>query len=319
VTRKPGATRKPKPKVSKGALSTPLNEPLPDWVLLWKAPFFCLDDRMHTDETWAPACREMAKSVSFSLLDDELAMDNEELLLNYKPPRWEISSHESSIFVRAMGITTHIWPGAIWVGRDGRGELYGWSDQILRSDYWDEFLLIEEWKEAGEWHREFLSQFLRRLRRNFRNHVSSGAAQLFARLRSPLAQFERIFPDQWHFMKLEPQEQELELRKWCDPEQNDYADQRPMSAGGPDGERIYSIYVARGEERFDELEAKEKCRQSLVALVREFPKRQPRPKPLIIREQAHSFGLSERIVESILSKVATDEGNTAWSKPGRLK
>jgi hypothetical protein len=92
-----------------------------------------------------------------------------------------------------------------------------------------------------------------------------------------------------------------------------------MSAGGPDGERIYSIYVARGEERFDELEAKEKCRQSLVALVREFPKRQPRPKPLIIREQAHSFGLSERIVESILSKVATDEGNTAWSKPGRLK
>jgi hypothetical protein len=270
---------------------------------------------MHTERTWAPACEEMAKNVAFSLLDNDLWPDNDELRLTV-PPEWEISHHKSSIFVRAMNITTHIMPGTIWVGRgDFHGEFYGQSDEILRSG-WDHFALTE-WEQAGAWHHEFLHQFLHRLKRNFQNHISSGAAQLFARLRSPLAPFERIFPDQWNFMALEPQQWERELKVWCDPGPGPVGE-RPMSARGPDGERIYSIYVAPAEERFDKLNASDKCRQSLRALLRKHPKRQPRPTREIIKEHAGSFGLSERDVESILKSVAAQEGNLAWFKAGRL-
>ena len=144
---------------------------------------------------------------------------------------------------------------------------------MLRDEEWEKYS-SKKWKRAAAWHRNFIEAFLHDLHWNFEEQVSSGAAQLFARPRSPLAPFERIFPDQWNFMKLEPHEIEGRFIAWNDPKNPYWDPNRPMSARGPDGERIYSIYVAPGELRGVKNE-REKCRQWLKPFMQNNPSRCP--------------------------------------------
>jgi hypothetical protein len=318
ATGKPDATRKRKPQVPRG---TPNDQPLPGWVDLLKAPLSCLDDGMHTPRTWALACEDMARTIASRLHESpSLYSEMEKLLAVTAPPQWEISSFKDSVYIRAMDVCTCISQTLITVRADDCAAMsvFGWSPEMLQHQDWEDFT-SSRWEMGAAWHREFIKSFLYRVHSNFRDHVLSGKVQLFARFRSPFAPFERIFPDQWNFMKLEPPEREKrDSLWWCDPKQEDWDPRRPLSARGPGGERIYSIHVAPGEERFGSLQAKEKCRQALLALVRQYPKRQPKSMSLIYKEFALRFNLSERGVKSILSDVLEHEQNNAWSEPGRL-
>jgi len=304
----------------------PINDPLPDWAPLWKAPFFCLSDgRLHNAETWPEAfCREV-RQLTGSLHHGRQLHPR---LLKYGWPKWSVTiqNNRKDIPIDAMGVSTTVAPG--FVGMTAKaGSSGGWflsnrHPDFLAAPSWDKGI-PETDKDAAFVHKIMLTDLFRRLRANFAWAIEFGAAHVMARPRSVLAPFERIAWDQWRFFKQEIDYLEVLERPvaWQDARIPSFilAEMLPATAISPDGERLYSIYVAPGHERTESkgMTAEDQCQQWLLELLREYRDQRPCPLQKLCQDAVLKFpGLTKRGFDRALMLAQARSGNRKWSEPG---
>jgi hypothetical protein len=288
--------------------ATGINEPQVDWAPLWQAPYFCtVDGYITSPEGWKRTL---------------LAEVQQHTSKYPHRPEWSFSSNsaETEITISAMGITTNISPGRIYLHS---GEKYvaleSWhTDKILQDSGW--VLIPANEQKAARWHRLMLGHLFSFWHSNFVRAVRSGTAHIMARKNSALAAFERITWDQWQFFSLDPEEHfrgRSEPEIWYDPREPHYSHHVVHSATGPAGERLYAIYVAPGLETKKSLTAEKKCQQWLVELLREYPERPPYPLSRLTEDAVSKFPrLSKRGFQRAYFSAQIETGNRSWSRPG---
>jgi len=101
-----------------------INEPKPDWVVLCKAPFYCFSGRyIRSAREWEDALHANLKEITESEGWAQSGLEG----------KWSFESRieeEPRARITAMDITTHIWPGTVWVMP---------ADKIIRLDEWSIF------------------------------------------------------------------------------------------------------------------------------------------------------------------------------------
>jgi hypothetical protein len=205
-------TRHPKPELSQQPV---VNEPLPDWVPLWRAPFCCVWGSLQTETTWAVKLRDL---VEFVISGSTLIPHRDDHIADL--PDWKISCEPTRVYVDAMEMSTVITPYYVQMcsAPDEEGVIWsisGWSDKFLNSPRWNEIPPKDE--VAARWHKALLRRLFTFLQADFVHAVQAGGAVLFARRNSVLSPFERVSPDQWHFFTLIKQEENVSRQAWFDP------------------------------------------------------------------------------------------------------
>ena len=185
-----------------------------DWAPLWIAPFFCTSEGYtRSIWKWENAVHDDVCQIVSQMYEgppNPAYLDLE----RHSIPEFRIergAKGEPSIRITAMGITTHVAPGSIYVnpnrdlvwGVDMIWPISGSSDEILRVPEWQEVSPDE--RLAARWHKQLLEDLFRSFHSNFVNAVRSGAAHIMARKNSVLAPFERVTWDQWQFFRLDTQ------------------------------------------------------------------------------------------------------------------
>ena len=98
-----------------------IHEPQRDWAPLLHAPYFCVSDGfIISAESWKRALQTEVQSPS--LFRVEPNVDYPELI-GASPPEWSFlsSKTEMHVWIEAMGITTAIHPGRVYVYPGGPG------------------------------------------------------------------------------------------------------------------------------------------------------------------------------------------------------
>jgi hypothetical protein len=300
-----------------------IDEPQPEWIPLSKAPFFCFPGGMvRSREQWQDKVIETAQQLA--LCSDVKA---DEVILEPwgfdTPENWSIAVTYGEItsvlsldwcFVFAT-ICINSTPAALVI-------VFGSFNTILELEEWSTETenLSEPLRKAINWHKEkLLRPLIESWYRNFALFIKSGSASIFARQNSVLTPFGRVTWDQWHFFRIDEHDPAF-LKKWCYPWQQGKFDEQPCSATGPAGERLFAIYVAPGPRPSPVATSSpdEKCRQSLMKLLRDFPDRPPKPLNCVFKDLISEIaGLSEKRCRHIYLVVATETGNLNWSRPGR--
>jgi hypothetical protein len=161
---------------------------------------------------------------------------------------------------------------------------------------------------AADWHRGLASHFYFNLEVGLERAIASGAAHIMARKNSPLAPFDRVFSDQWHFFSLDKDKAGFSFA-------GAYS---PNSATGPQGEKLYAIHVAPGEHSSDD--PKRQCEEWLVQLMRQSLDRSPKPLEALAEDAVERYrGLSKRAFRKCLDAAQARTGNQRWSDPGAPK
>ena len=298
-----------------------IHEPQRDWAPLLRAPYFCVSDGFITSaERWKRALQTEVQRPSLFRVGP-LKADYPELI-GASPPEWSFLSPKTEmlVWIEAMGITTAIHPGHVYVYAGGhifdldRWIIGGGSIAVLEDPTWDEISPDE--RIAAQWHRRLLDHLFCAWRSNFVRVARSGAAHIMARKNSVLAPFERVAWDQWQFFRLDECDDHPPVPMvWHDP--RDWAARLPSTATGPTGERLYSIYVAPGLERNESLTAEQKCQQWLLGLMRDYSDRAPEPLGRLAEEAISRFpGLSKRGFGRCYLTARAETGNGNWSRPG---
>jgi hypothetical protein len=311
-----------------------VSEAKADWAPLWIAPFFCTSEGYTRPMwKWKSALHDEVCQI-VSQMDERPPNPAYADLSRDSIPEFRIergAKGDPSICITAMGITTHVAPGSIFVnpnrdlvwGVDTIWPISGSSDEILRNPEWEEVSPDE--RLAARWHRQLLEDLFGSLHSNFVKAVRSGAAHIMARKNSVLAPFERVTWDQWQFFRLDVQPpRTLEVPAWCDPREPFWSRHAGISitAIGPTGERLYAIYIAPGvdnaESSNSEETSVEKCLQWLLKLLHEYPDRAPEPlRGLADRAISRFPGLSKRAFERCYFSAQAQTGNRNWSRARR--
>ena len=305
-----------------------VDAPLADWESLWDAPFFCTaDGRMHTRATWLDVFEREVREISSELRDEP----PDPLIATKIPfPEWLIGSIEGQmrLIVRALHTDTLISPGDVVIIVGGAEAAEHWivpgsPHDLEGNSNWD--AIPDRHRNACQWHKRLLKRLFSRWRRGLAAALKSGAACLMARKNNILAPFERVSWDQWLFFKLEDETQNSKddrsyRVRWHDPREIDYRGgfKMPASATGPQGERLYLIYVAPGEP--SELKGKGpegECEQWLLELLRDYPDQRPRPLQKLCEDSISMFpGLTKRGFQRALMFAQAKSGNRKWSEAG---
>jgi hypothetical protein len=140
-----------------------------------------------------------------------------------------------------------------------------------------------------------------------------------ARKNTVLSPFERVTWDQWQSFTLERRADSRPYTDWW----NHWGDPRfidaekPDTAIGPNGERLYSISIAPNHERAQSQPPYEECRQWLLGLMHKFPAKAPETLPDLANRATRKFpGLSKRAFRSCYLGVCAETGNWNWSRAG---
>jgi hypothetical protein len=304
-------TRESKPIRGAPVPAAPIRMPLPGWVPLWKAPFFFLSDcRMQTAETWAGAfSQEVGKFMSSSAIHVEAS-------------QWSVVPCKTGeIVIHAGGVSSIMSRG--WVGIWRTEGIPGWGlsntdEDFLRGSNWDRNVPSCD-KPGVLFHKRLLIALFKSLNHNFLRAIESGAAHLMARPESVLAPFERLAWDQWRWFKLE---KDFEPFPICEEWRSLPTTALPTTAIGPDGERLYSIYVGPGDAPSDSKERspENECQRWLLELLHDHPDRSPYPLSKLCNTAISKFpGLTKRGFQRALVFAQSASGNRRWSLPGAPK
>jgi hypothetical protein len=298
----------------------PINEPLPDWMPLWSAPFFCLSRGVvHTWETWTEAFCEEARHLT-TMLHRGRQIDPRLIARVFEWPKWSIRAERWSVRLDAMEIATEVFPGNVYVFPT-TGVRYAWSlsnqeTDILSSPKWDRHIYGSD-RDAAFFHKVLLGDLLPRLTTNFAYAVESGALRIMARPRSVLAPFERIAWDQWQFFALENEAiEEVKQFDWR-PHLLVRTD-LPSTAVTLNGERIYSIHVAPGDPASQS--AEEKCLRQLRLFIWNNPERCPIPVDKLIDEMTLECPeMTKKAIRYCVFRAIEETGQNEWVRRGRFK
>jgi hypothetical protein len=310
------------PDPQQAGANSPINEPQRDWVSIKEAPFFFLSDgHMQTSHSWQDAF--------FHELQDKISNFHVGHLPKYlvakKRPEWSFHREirSGAVFCETTDTSLSIVPGFVELLVAGRA-IMGDSDTLLNDSEWSEIPPHD--REAAEWIKLLLKRLFATLRQNYLTAINSGTANIMAR-RSVLAPFERIKPDQWRFFSLVDawneerpdfaNKSQFERPAWHDPRED--SRNAPIIARGPQGEWLYSIYVAPGQPVKDSfLSEVEKCLRKLQQLMRDYPERCPMPVDALLKELTSEFStLSKKQAEMCVLRARMDTGNHNWLRPGR--
>jgi hypothetical protein len=181
------------------------------------------------------------------------------------------------------------------------------NDRVGAEAGWSNLVNIDA--PAADWHRRLASHFYFNVQVVLERAIASGAAHIMARKNSPLAPFDRVFRDQWHFFILDKDKAGFSFA-------GEYI---PNSATGPQGEKLYAIHVAPGADSNDDPEWQ--CEEWLVQLMRQSPDRSPKPLSVLAEDAVERFpGLSKKSFRNhCLRKAQARTGNQRWSYPGAPK
>jgi hypothetical protein len=306
-----------------------IHEPGLDWVCLAAAPFHYFGKHGFiriNDEAWRDELRELLLSLkprSFSGW------------LGKKQIKIEFSSGRPFVFVKAdewrlLVAVDEGFTGLLgnddtvpMLSRDGARPFWCTIDE-----FWKDMNTIPAKEEVKFFH-EWLLSFLSLLQLRFADCVRSGAAHLMARKHSPLAPFERIHLDQWRNFKVDEDKSEKEKNVWCDPRprpDDPFVVTPEKNATAPNGEKLYSIYVAPGapldaSDRAD-LDAERKCRDYLRREMLGSPNAPPfGTVGATLADCRKKFpGLPGRAIDRAYGFARADVGSQAnWSKRGPRK
>jgi hypothetical protein len=333
------------------AAAEAINQPRPDWVAPWEAPFYCFSNGyMHSPREWADALKaEAQKIIQSDIFVDALQTEIQKLLEAESieavgrpevEKEWSFAETADVLEARitAMDLTTRIAPGYVYVvpiNSDPSFDYWlagGSSDEILDDRAWnEEFAHADvslDRKIAAQWHRRLLRFLFSSWKWSFAEAIKTGSAHIMARKHSILAPFERITWNQWQYFRLEgkippapPQNP-----KWGDPRPLYRAHQDlPWTAVGPADETLYDIHIAPGENkaRSTDLTRKdgpeERCMQWLMDAIRNYPERPPKPRDLLAEEAISKFpGLSRNGFFRSFARAQIQTQNHNWSRPGRF-
>jgi hypothetical protein len=308
-------------------LVSSINEPQADWVPIGKALYYCANRRFDTSsESWTSNVLAEAQDIMSKLHHGhpppKVAMIPE--------PEWFFATEqqEVSIYTRGepVGVTTVIAPGNIRVFNDHLvegNEEAAWSidfiwyfslRNIFNHAFWSEVSKTD--RTIADCHKQLLETLVGSWRAQFCSAVRSGEALIMAR-KHLLEPFELIAWDQWQFFSLDEPSQ----RKWGEIDLRDpyYLRDMPATATAPNGDRLYSIYVAPGIRPHKANETQEqKCHQWLIALMRNSPTQPPQPLNNLAETAVSMFpGLTKNGFFRCYSSVREQTGNNSWSNPGR--
>jgi hypothetical protein len=240
----------PKDKTAPSGASS-FDEPGPDWKILAAVPYFYFGGNgfITTEHEWRDEIHKLLHELSRS----SPGLRRKE----FGEKRVKIPIHAGShIFsLRVAGWHLFVNFPEMFIGLlHEREEMHIWGSI---DDYWAKINSPPGLNAANgdalgtpDWFNDFLCELLTRMALGFAESVAAGAAHLMARKASPLARFERVLPDQFlHYSLDEP----LKTRRaaWYDPRPLFPEDISPLprTATGPNGEKLYSIYVAPGTRR----------------------------------------------------------------------
>jgi hypothetical protein len=319
-----------------------INEPKPDWVSLWQAPFYCFSgDYVPTTPEWADALhtkvREITQSDEFKdglrkAIREQLSSPDTLELLGYRSPpvEWSCATKRGRAWIIAMGIRTQIEPPTVVVMPEDadlgdpslRWLILGSSEEILSDTRWndEDYFLSRDETIAAQWHRCLLTELFSSWERSFHRALELGAAHIMARKHSVLAPFERITISQWQHFRLKPPTRRPEKSEWGNP-QSLYL---PSIALGPADESLYEIYIAPGVNRSKSdarnRSPEENCLEWLAELIHRYPDRPPKPRDALAQEALSKFpGLKQNGFLRCFALVQVRTQNQSWSKPGRPK
>jgi hypothetical protein len=237
----------------------------------------------------AVEAQERISAMQWSVVGDDwqARITAGEILMN-------INAEKPHLFVSPIATTTPFV--VVDVTNDRVGAEAGWS-RLANID-----------APAADWHRRLASHFYFKVEVGLERAVASGAAHIMARKNSPLAPFDRVFSDQWHFFSLDKDKAGFSFG-------DVYA---PNSATGPQGEKLYAIHVAPGELSSDD--PKRQCEEWLVQLIRQSPDRSPMPLTALAEDAVERYpGLSKSRFRDCLHDAQARTGNHRWSKAGAPK
>jgi hypothetical protein len=270
---------------------------------------------------------EMRMSVS-RILNDPQNPAFADLMSAPRPAFSILPSRERLLQISAMGVSTWIAPGWIYVDSHaqcsvddfpGPWPISGGGDEILENPEWD--YVSQDERLAARWHRRLLDDVLRHLHRNFVNAVTFDAAYIMARKNSVLAPFERVTWEQWQFFRLEePPQVPPPDPAWCDPKESNWVQRARIltTAIGPAGERLFEIHAAPGATDSEDDDAEQKSSRWLQELLRDFPDRPPKPLHKLAEDATSQFcGLSLSSFRRSLFHAQMITGNRSWRKAGR--
>jgi hypothetical protein len=317
-----------------------INQPEPNWVSLWEAPFYCFSsDYIHSAPEWADALQTEVRKITESdvwadalqsAISDILEAEQYSVRLD-REWSFERAEKRPCASIIATGIRTQIDPPMVVVASEdvdisdprdspGRFLIFGSSEEELLSERWEEdcFLSLDE-KIAAQWHRCLLKQLFASWKSSFNRALYRGAAHIMARKHSVLAPFERITFKQWQYFRLERKRQ---------PQKDEWGNPRlfylPDAAFGPTDERLYEIHIAPGVNRpksdARNRSPEESCLEWLAELIDRYPDRPPKPRDTLAQEALPKFpGLTQNGFYRCFTLVQVHAQNHSWSKPGRPK
>jgi hypothetical protein len=330
-----------------------INEPKPDWVPPWKAPFYCFSDSyIRSAGEWADALQaKVQKTIESDLWIDALKADTRKILeaegimeAEYRSGlggEWSFdrATEAPGAWITAMGIQTHIEPGTVSVMPGDvnstfdfdRWLIVGRSNEMLTYGEWDKgcgfYEILLDQKIAARWHRRLLGHLFWAWEHSYAQAIESGTAHIMARKHSVLAPFDRITWHQWQYFRLDEElPKPPKDPKWGDPRPllDWRRSARPWTALGPGDEKLYDIHIAPGvdgsksNDRNREDDPEEKCLQWLTELVHDYPDRPPKPRDLLAQEAVSKFpGLALNGFLRSFARVRALTQNQNWSRPGR--
>jgi hypothetical protein len=288
---------KPEPGRKQEAMTFgPITEPRPDWEPLDEAPFYCLSDgRMCTEKGWADAFCEEVRLIASKHFSDQI---------------WTIQANGKTQIVQAtaLNVRTVISPGYFSITSNASTDWWSISGSDLSTTATD---IPDSARSAADLHRAMIRTLFIYIKNYFGKALYSGAARIMARPRNVLSAFEYIAPDQWHFFNRDDPEAKPSTRLT-------FGFGREASATGPQGEKLYSIFVGRGlNPESKAMDPQQQCQQWLAVLLREYPERPPQPIASLAKKAINEFpGLTENAFRRSLLLAQHESGNKNWSRPG---
>jgi hypothetical protein len=289
---------------SSAAATEIINEPKPDWVLPWEAPFYCFSGRyLRSAQEWADALQIEIQAFTKSYCDG--------------PPEpigeWSViyAKKEAGACIKAMGIKMEIAPTrvlAMFRYKTSEFNFQGLAITGPRSAFNE---------KAWQWLRSLRLYLLKSWKRSFLQAIMFGTAHIMARKHTVLAPFERVTFTQWQYFRVDegvlgPANKDVQ---WGDP-RFPYLAGRLPSATGPAGEKLFDIHIAPGTDATS-VDPEQACVEWMIALLREYPDRPPEPLGSYAKEAMLKFpGLTKRGFDRCYLLARMETGNQNWSRSG---
>jgi len=230
---------------------------------------------------------------------------------------WEIEQFKVCLIIRCGDLEATLYPDGSYIMDLSNSN---WSAYGLElGDFNETTVPPPEWAPPLQEMKKLVHDLFTKWKINAEHMFRLGKVHMMARKNSVFSAFERITWDQWQLFTLDEKIDPVE--NWLDHCHNKQRRERlPATATGPCGERLFSIYIAPGDDptRDDALNCEEECLQWLLGMMRAFPDRRPKVLRELADEAVQLFpGLSKRAFDRSFTRAKTETGNLSWSKAGR--